>query len=223
MPTYRIRHVLPYVTLLPRDVAVNTFHAWSAAELDAEQLDELAATFIRFYTDVTGNPSGQPLGAWISTQVSRDADACRTEVYSLADPEPRVPQLIVNWTMSPAQTGAGVANLPLECAVVNSFQGALVAGLPQRRRRGRIFFGPLRTSASTGANPPVVQPNLRSDLIFRSSTLRDETITEAGCIWVVWSEVDQNPVNITNGWVDDDMDTQRRRGLRAITRSTWSA
>jgi len=37
--------------------------------------------------------------------------------------------------------------------------------------------------------------------------------------WQVWSPTDNQGRDVTNAWVDDAWDVQRRRGLRASTRS----
>lgn len=154
--------------------------------------------------------------------VTRATNGCRIEIFDLSDPEPRVPRAIKNFTLGAADGGAGVTNLPLECAIVNSFQGAKVAGLPQSRRRGRIFFGPLRSLAFDGGTPSVVTSNVLQNLPAASKRLRAAVISDLGGLWVVWSETDQNPVTITDGWVDNDPDTQRRRGVRPTSRTVWT-
>lgn len=219
MAVYRVRVVLPYTTNLPRDVAVNTFHFYRATELDGPELAQLAGTFTRFYSVAPPSPGGVSLSSFIGTTVTRGTLGCRTEIYDLADPEPRPPVAVNNFTLGAA---GGGTNLPLEVSVVNSFQGPRLAGSAQSRRRGRIFVGPLRSGAVDGTGTPVTATPLRQLLISASARLRDECIADVGGQWVVLSRVSGEVAPVSNGWVDDDPDTQRRRGLRTTNRLVWS-
>jgi hypothetical protein len=42
----------------------------------------------------------------------------------------------------------------------------------------------------------------------------------SGVAWVVWSRKDQVARPVTNYWCDDEWDTVRSRGLKAVTRQT---
>jgi hypothetical protein len=39
--------------------------------------------------------------------------------------------------------------------------------------------------------------------------------------WAVWSTTRSQMARVVGGWVDDDFDTQRRRGLTSSFRTKW--
>lgn len=219
MPTYRVRAVLPYTTGLPRDAAINTYHVWRLTPLDETELIALSTAFNRFYSVAPPSPGGVSLGTYMSSVITRSNGGCRTEIYNLDDPEPRPPVRTGPFTLA---APAGGSNLPLEVAVVNSFQGPRIAGAPQARRRGRSYIGPLRVAAFDGTSYPVIATPLRQLLISASQKLRQDVLDDVGALWVVRSSTTGDVTTISNGWVDDDPDTQRRRGTRASARYTWS-
>jgi hypothetical protein len=84
------------------------------------------------------------------------------------------------------------------------------------RRRGRVYL-PMAHEAGLTNRP--------------SATIRNRAITlgqafaDLGGLdvdWEVWSPTDQAGMSVSNTWCDDEWDTQRRRGLRATTRSLGS-
>lgn len=127
-----------------------------------------------------------------------------------------------------AETSFGLATapagtqLPAEVATCLSFQGARVTGLPQRRRRGRIYLGPLNTTAlgsSTQVGRPI--PGMITAMTAAAAAFRSSVEAEGACYWGVWSTVDQALVEVTDGWMDNAFDTQRRRGLKETDRTVW--
>lgn len=120
------------------------------------------------------------------------------------------------WNLTAAPSGTAI---PDELAVCLSFQGARAAGAPQSRRRGRIYMGPHNTAALT-ANRPLTA--LQTNLANYALTLKNAvTAAGAGFEWGIWSNADSHLVVVTNGWVDNAWDVQRRRGVDATTRTVW--
>lgn len=216
MSTIRATVVLPYVSNLPRDVTTNTF--WFSSEAAPSVYGaEIAARLIAFYTTIPGG-AANPLSFYLSGVISRAALACRVQCYDMSDPAPRPPSYEQNWTLS----GASGDNLPNEVSVVGSFQGDRVAGVNQARRRGRVFIGPLKVSAlgtNTATNTPTVVSGLRTTLKGAMTDLASQNTTDA--FWVARSQTTGDITTVTNGWVDNDFDTQRRRQPRASVRDTW--
>ena len=136
--------------------------------------------------------------------------------YDRSDPLPRAPVLIGAFSFSSAPT---VAPLPPEVSLCGSFQAVAASGIPQSRRRGRIFLGPLNTGtlASTG------RPAVGSVAILRNAleALRVASAAAATWEWSVFSTKNLVNYSIANGWVDDEFDTQRRRGRLPIVRSVF--
>lgn len=136
--------------------------------------------------------------------------------YDMPGVKPNYPVFTGALTLSGAPGGA---ILPPECALVLSFQGQKAPGFPQRRRRGRIYIGPIKASLNTDGRPT---SSAVSSLAAYGANLRTAINALPGSTqWSVWSTVDQQAVAVNDGWVDNEWDTQRRRGLRRTSRSVF--
>ena len=153
----------------------------------------------------------------VSTVLSSLLDTTGHEVkfYKLSDPSPRAP----TWTLPFGITGLGSSAGPTEVSAVVSFQAVKVSGLPQARRRGRIYLGPLINSLAdaTGRIDATDLAYIANwgDLLLIAST------ANADWTWAVYSPTDGTGVDVDNGWADNEFDTQRRRGRPATLRSTF--
>lgn len=125
------------------------------------------------------------------------------------------------------------SSLPQEVAVKVSVQGTPGPGMIQRRRRGGIFFGPLNYGANSGDNTPSrpstgvrnvlveamvdlakrVDPHAEMVVYSRPYAGRDEFVGQNGRTYPALDPRPATTVNIDEVWVDDEFDTQRRRGL----------
>lgn len=139
--------------------------------------------------------------------------------YNMADPEPRAP-IYIGVPGVPARGTQGYAE---EASCVMSFQGERISGVPQARRRGRIYLGPLSLTA--------VSASSSSAFSFINTTFRNQVAaaaethllpgTEADGQWVVWSPTGLTTTPVVDGWVDNAVDTQRRRGSRYTGRQVF--
>lgn len=214
-----LQAVLPYFTKLPKDVAVNTFHFRTPGDdLPAEAADAASRVKI-FYNDSVASMT-HPLAYYMSPVIDRTTGACVIKVFDMADTKPRTPIYQEGWTLG---ASASTKGLPNEVAAVFSFQGARMSGLAQSRRRGRLFIGPLGEEALSFGSASVF-PNLAAGLVT-NGVKAAHNLAAAGSwdpIWCVYSRVNTNLVTVTNGWIDNDFDTQRSRGPSATSRNTWS-
>lgn len=124
--------------------------------------------------------------------------------------------------------GGGGSPLPSELAVVLSYH-ADFTGVPEHapgerprsRYRGRLYIGPMASSAlgadSTSHRPYVAQ-NVRETIAAGAARL-----SQLEPSWSVWSRKDSQLRQITQGYVDDAWDVQRRRGEEPVARSFWVA
>lgn len=135
--------------------------------------------------------------------------------YALPGVEPNYPYAEETWNFTSAPTGTG---LPRECAIVLSFQGSRAAGFPQARRRGRIYIGPVLANTNVSGRP---SSTTTQDIADAAEALRTALLVDPQHYWAVWSTVDQEAVQIENGWVDNAFDTQRRRGVATTSRVIW--
>lgn len=190
-------------TALPKDVAVNTWHCDALTPDGPEDFVDALEVFYQAIDSVIWSAAIDPSNV-------------RCDVYRMADPEPRVPVLTTMFTGLTATASAR----PPELAVCLSFQGDLVSGEPQRRRRGRVYLGPVGNIEASSTSPLVATSTVNAvaaagNVLAATSTL-SSTFT-----WCVFSEIDADLIPVTNGWVDNDFDIQRRRGLLPTVRTTF--
>ena len=140
------------------------------------------------------------------------------KMYDLGDPQPRAPFYTNTFNFTSAPTAAP---LPAETALCLSFQGIRVSGQSQARRRGRIYIGPIGANQIDANGRPVSA--LITALVSAGNTLLTASLAAAEWNWCVYSTTDAAMVQVTNGWVDNAWDTQRRRGVSASTRSTFAS
>jgi hypothetical protein len=196
-------------TNIPEDRFVNTLHfnlagVGSTAAAAAALIDPISD----FYLEPT---SGDPIGKLISIFVKREVEV---RFYDMAQVMPRVP-VIETFTMP---TSGGGVPPPEECAIVASFHGAPPV---TPRRRGRIYIGPLGAgalSSVTATTPQQVIAAVRTQICSSMSAL-----AAANVGWSVYSPTADDLIPVVGGWCDNAFDTQRRRGMKATTRTTWSS
>ncbi len=209
--------VLAGTTGFPRDNVVNTFHfdrAGSTVPL-ATVLPLVRDALIGFYNSAPTSTSANPICNWISTLMDRGANKSTVKIYDLSQPAPRVP------TIYQFQLGAASSSdtgLPTEVAMCLSLKTATLT----RRGRGRVFIGPLVQPAVV-FDPPNIHPNggLLNSLRYSGADLRNAVNPSAGMpAWSVYSRLANVMHTVTEVWVDNEFDTQRRRGHRATQRVT---
>lgn len=213
MSIYRAQVVLPFFTNLPEDVITNTFHFEATTGATPEQVStDVTPHISAFYRDGYG-------GAGIAFYINK-ANA-HINWYNLSNPEPRVP---FTAPLDLAALSFGNSNVPTEVALCLSFQGVPLSGVPQSRRRGRVFIGGIPQNTidpSIGNNfPRWITSYAVGWGQSAEENLRVLSVpTEAN--WVVWSPTTQEAVEVNNGWVDNSPDTQRRRSVGATQRNIW--
>lgn len=207
---YVVQMTLPAVTGLPRDAIVNTFALTSGVTVPAT----LAADIEQFWNEpISGLPSVS-LSNYIAGSVSR-VDEVEIVAYDLTEAEPRTPIPVDGFLL---ESGTSFA-LPQEVSLCTSIAAAAAAGSPPARRRGRMYIGPLVTDALEDGATPARPAGTLVDLLAQS--------TERLCIALdgrfgVWSRADDVVRAVVRGWVDDEFDTQRRRGWESTYRELWS-
>lgn len=215
MPTLRAQVVLAGLSNKPEDVVVNTFHFQHADAL-AVSRQIVADYVIEFYNVLTtGTPSGPAVADYLSKWLSRAASKSVVKVYDLAEPMPREPSLHP-FTLGASSMGV-VAEMPAEVALCASFYAT--RNLP--RQRGRLYIGPFSVPATVDDTAQVERAIPSSSLIgsLAGSLKRLIAKPDTGPRFSVWSPSDQQSRIVTNGWVDNAWDTQRRRGQDATLRT----
>lgn len=212
--TARAQVTFPMFTNVPEDVITNTLYFHNPASKPyATIVTDETANLAAFYTTIYAAGLRANYVNWNGASI---------KWFNMADPQPRVPTIVpLGW--SPTGS-AGSTDVPTEVSAVLSFQGAAISGQPQARRRGRIYLGglgPTALSTSTVAGFPLISNALLAAVSSAATALRAAAFTD-GDDWSVWSQTDSQAVTITNGWVDNSPDTQRRRGVLRTARTLWT-
>lgn len=198
---------------LPRDEAQNVWHFNTPSDV-ASAGPDIETVLSDFYDEAHSN-------ILFSNLIT---GAIGIKVYDLEDAMPRPPVYEGSFSL----TGTMGAPFPAEVAIAMTYQAPQQAGVNQQRRRGRIYLGPIATAASAGGTGDLrVSSSARTDIAQAASDLIAQTVLP-GLVWSVYSPtIDATSTlsaafaTVTNGWIDDAFDIQRRRGLAPTTRTTY--
>lgn len=218
---------LPYASALPTDVVVNTFHFFwtSATPPTTAQYNALRDRIKAFYEFIFSGASGVQMAQYARPLLAS------FKIYDLEDPQPRTPVYQSANALTVGQDTAG--NIVPEAAICLSYKAAVVSGQNPARLRGRIYLGALgNTCMATGSatHGPTVTPLAITRITGAAVTLAAPQ-TPPGFNWCVYSPTIRQQSGsyalafnaITNGFVDNAFDTQRRRGDLPTTRTLWAA
>jgi hypothetical protein len=196
----------------PEDAITNTFHFVNTDTVS--DYDNVRDILENFYT--VQAPDAPNLITAFMTSASITGN-WTLKAYALEDPKPRQP--VIMWTGS-VSPGIGAA-LPAEVALVQSFQANIESGEIPARRRNRVYLGPFSTAANSATGRP--SDNLVATMLFAGKQMILEATASVRWTWVAYSPTADEANQITNGWVDNAWDTQRRRGLYYSQRGTYTA
>lgn len=208
--------VIPAGTGFSRDDCVNGFYFHTpgvATGTDAER-DYVADTLVAFYND-THSSGVPPLATFISSLMSRTANKAIIKTYDMNDSHPRQPR-VRNWTLGAAASSDN--GLPTEVACCLSFSTNEIHG---KSSRGRVFIGPLHSQVIV-LDPPNVHMNgsFTNSLRWAGRFLMDADVGVTNSSkWSVYSRKYNELHPVQNAYVDNEFDTQRRRGHRATIRT----
>jgi hypothetical protein len=206
VPLYQAQTTIVTTSGIAADNAINTTY-WVAA--DTSNLDDVASALDASYT---------VMRPYFASFVPQNGHS--TKFYDLEDPIPRAPVAEFSWGLDTSPTGSA---LPTEVALCVSFQGDPLSGQPQARRRGRNYLPFLGGSVIDGVGRPSTA--VINAAVAWGQGLLDFSQTGGNPTWVVNSTFGaplEFTTTITNGWVDNEFDTQRRRGRAATARTTFA-
>lgn len=224
MATYlRATVTIPHNTGLPEDAVINTW-SWvgNAALGRATDATNITSALNTFYTAIKAYLGSTH--AWNSAIV---------DFVDMQDARPRVP--FATGALALGTLSSTNNDLPYETALCVSMRGALVSGLNRRRRRGRVYIGPLQIGAGDNPQGPanaIVDTFATAAAGLLSATDADLAIyspyTHFGVpvgedikdYDEIPSQLDDAFVPVEAVWVDNAWDTQRRRGVKATYRKT---
>jgi hypothetical protein len=215
MPAEFVRSITSWaqVGLLPENDVVNVMH-WQCDSETTGTLNNLADRIHTFYHDLDGN-----FASVMSSQLT-------VQLYDMEDPTPRVPIYEEQYT----DMGPGATSLPQEVALCLSFQADVESGQSQARRRGRIYLGSRASTMNetvSGRTRPIAAlrtaiTDAAPDLCVSGTAGDYRLAVFSPTIYAATADYDEAFNDVTNGWVDDAWDTQRRRGEAPTARTTFT-
>lgn len=188
MPNWRVQIANHSATALPKDYFVNTLYFTSTS----------TPTDAEWTTFLTALVTAFRANAMLAYQ------SYTVKAYNMADAKPR--PIIASYT----STGSDNSPCATEVALCLSYYSG--RNLP--RTRGRIFLGPIELAHMTG---PIAFPSITSAVIAQGIAI-DTAAAAASMTWCLHSVKDNDYLPITNLWVDNAWDTQRRRGTASTVR-----
>jgi hypothetical protein len=207
----------------PEDAIVNTWY-FDSDQTFEEDADDVAGRLVTFYTAIKGFYSDLLTGNG------------RIKVYDMADPEPRAPGHVRDFALAIA---ASSPDFPAEVALCLSMEAAQVSGTPQARRRGRVFLGPINNGVigATTLGDVTVLSSARDAILAAAKTLATGPDLGDGRLSVFSpttagaplgegpgqytpQQLDDSFHDVVKLWIDDRLDTQRRRGGAPTARTT---
>lgn len=222
---------LTHVSGLPKDSSEQQFIFSTDHTYPYDASVTAINNFLLDFYNAPHGPASQTLASFISQSMSRVVSTSHIHFYDITtvlDGSPAgSPFHTSSFTLSTPT--AATQELPAEVACVLSYHASYQT-LPERgpnntrprqRKRGRIFIGPLNTSAvgTTIAGRVTVHQNFQETLAACAATLMGQPIADAR--WVQWSRVNRDYWLVVGGHIDDAFDTQRRRGEDADNRKLW--
>lgn len=248
MAIIRVNAVLKHTSGLAKHNVVNSFHFEGDADDAAKRTQILDAISAMYRTDAPGTGSTAAIARYLSDQYPT-LDLFMYEVPgTLTDGKetPAGPPIASQLGSAGNLTTVGkldANNLPPEVACCMSYQGTPTGGVVQARRRGRVYFGPFNNAAVNGANVDP-RPSLGLRTTITESFQQMLTATDTAAEFVVYSRpyagrdaipregratlpaIAARPgttVGVDQIWIDDEFDTQRRRGLVRTGRTLLAA
>lgn len=164
-----------------------------------------------FFTAI--NAFYQSIDASLSSELTASVPEMR--VFNLIENRPRQP--IKEYVLTALSCASD--RFQREAAVCLSYRAQYVSGVSPKRRRGRIYVGPWGAdlvSTSTGKLNGV----RKTALVSAGQALIDAHQASSAWSWVVYSPTtdtdgtgETGMYEVISAWVDDEIDTQRRRGM----------
>ncbi len=211
-------------TALPGDETTNTFHLRpiGSNKYQGGDLVQLQTFFSDFYNAV---PPGAVVAIRALLSPVLTSVGMTLTLYDLEDPSmpgaPRQPYAILPLTVA-QPAGSAMAE---EAAVAVTLVHKPESGENPRNLRGRLFIGPLNTSALeviTGRTR--VSATARTTLTLAIKRLAEEVggMAPVDSSLGIYSPTTNAYNALESGWVDDAFDTIRSRGPAPTARTTYT-
>jgi hypothetical protein len=210
---------------LPADAVQNSF-AWTTGSVPASpaEMDEIGNRIDNFYN--AAGTAAVSISHYLSSSIDHNNNAHTVDFYDLTGHLNGTPH--GSPIRSQPFTLAGLPDntmMPDEVAICLSYHSAfgtdpeeLGATRPKARDRGRLYIGPLALNTVVGDavnQEPRVVPACAQTIRDAGVALNTSSVLAT---WCLWSRKDAALKPVTNVFVDNAFDIQRRRGNKATTR-----
>jgi hypothetical protein len=205
------------VTLNPQAAGRDRFmNTWHIATRDATTPVDAADAFI---TDL--NTFYQAIDAQLGDLLTGNVPLA--QAYNLIELKPRQPIRETSLTTLTCSANRAAREL----AVCVSYRAEYQSGVTPKRRRGRIYIGPLGDGAISSSDGLVAAATVTA-LQSAANTLQAQSAASSEYAWVVYSPTtdvtgtgETGMYEVVSGWIDNSPDIQRRRGVYGGTKSTF--
>lgn len=253
MTMLRLQVIHKHLSGLPRDNFVNTFHVQQigTAGITLGDIEDIAEAVRDFYVVAPGGV-GETMSEQFSDVVATTGHEVRaylmeedTGLRTGAEGDP--PEHTEVFDHLGRNAAGSRTGYPSEVAACLSYKNTTIGGVPARRRRGRIYIGPLYQGfgvEGTFQRPSIMAATRTFMIDVAQELVTRLAATGAGYEWGIFSRPYEGrdaipretrpdlpaipprggafyPIN--EFWVDDAFDTQRRRGERPVSRTTGAA
>lgn len=198
---FRVQAEIPMASALTADYVTNTLHFVMDDGDVSDVSDALDAMYAQF--------------AGVMSNLIEPSEFVY-KFFDLSETPPRVP-FATETGRGPGAFGSNAA--PTEISLCLSWRADYISGVPPGRMRNRIYVGPLsRDATGTDGRP--------SSGAIASVVAGGQALVDASALapweWTVYSATEGSNFPWAQGWVDNEFDTQRRRGRAATARTTFT-
>lgn len=227
----RITAIFPSQSGLPADECMSTFHFAAIGEVDVEPIGSFWVTQLQEFYDANTNFATASILGFASADL--DSTAFRLEIAPVVIATgDTAPQTLLPWTpTTPANTGDA---LPSEVALCCTFRTLsplnpeLDPPVATASKRGRVYLGPFDADTADAAlsysrpsGPLIATVAEAAERLASHSNANGGDATAAQGNFCTYSRARRVMIVVDAGWVDNEWDTQRRRGHDATNRLTW--
>lgn len=213
---------------LPADVVQGSLYFDRGTAPGPSDYDALQAVFNGWWNTLASGATYKP-SEYLQSSVQTGSGVHSLKFYTVPAARATLGSPVATRSMTVTTVDTGPA-LPAEIAVCLSYQRAYGSDVefatggtrPRSRDRGRLFLGPLTTRSevlTTTTNEVRLNQLCADDLAIAAKHWFGAQALASSWVWVQFSPTEWSWDAVTQCWVDNAYDVQRRRGVLATYRN----